>query len=703
MRIGWNRIGLFVFGASLVACSSREPAPVVDSRDVASTTTWYLSGYLPEKPDERVWLRILGDRITAIEDKAPPASASVVQTESFVFPGLMDMHGHVKYNVLPLWSEAKSQFVNRFEWRQKYAPYKDATSLNMKPIKGHVTCAAVRWAELKAIAGGATAMQGIGGDGSCAKGYGARNVDLQGEFDARKIRNLVDIIDPGYIRTIYIPYGFEQRMKKGMSYEKAFESFLAEEDFGGGMTVREWFDLFKEERRDLARGLRLLVGDDFNVKAGDVSPTSFRKIQASLADLLGNRYKLSDAKKLEKQLAAMEIFLFGKGTSKGYVQLTGALTDDHAADFLSKGGVLTIPSSVRRFIGMWEWPARRSVQKFFKETSKPVMFVHLSEGRRDDAYNQSEWSYLKRYGLAFPGMILIHGVGMSEREIAEASRMGVSFVWSPFSNLLLYGETLRVDAAVRARANITLGSDWSPTGSKNILDEMRLARAYADQARWKLTDEQIVEMVTINAAKALKIEDRFGRVAPGYTADLTLVARKPGQNPYTALVQSRQEDLNLVVIAGQPVFGDADLMENVAKDLGGANLVERVAEKCSAPKAFRYVWKPEYDTKKSGEGAILKASQIEKLLTATTAQYRATLKSSEQAKIAKLDPLFSCEDAAYTERFESYVSKELPANVRGRTSRRTRDRLATGWSPLVTGATEGSDEDGADAAAEGDL
>ena len=52
-------------------------------------------------------------------------------------------------------------------------------------------------------------------------------------------------------------------------------------------------------------------------------------------------------------------------------------------------------------------------------------------------------------------------------------------VWSPLSNLLLYGATARVDAAKRAGVRIGLGSDWSPSGSKNLLGELKVAWLYS--------------------------------------------------------------------------------------------------------------------------------------------------------------------------------------------------------------------------------
>ena len=48
-------------------------------------------------------------------------------------------------------------------------------------------------------------------------------------------------------------------------------------------------------------------------------------------------------------------------------------------------------------------------------------------------------------------------------------------VWSPLSNLLLYGDTTDVVAADQAGVEISISPDWGPSGSKNNLHELKVA------------------------------------------------------------------------------------------------------------------------------------------------------------------------------------------------------------------------------------
>src|SRR6185295_13544522 len=90
-------------------------------------------------------------------------------------------------------------------------------------------------------------------------------------------------------------------------------------------------------------------------------------------------------------------------------------------------------------------------------------------------------------------------------DFAVLAQKNASMIWSPLSNLLLYGGTARVDAARNAGVVIGLGSDWSPTGSKNLLGELKVAWLFNQEnlnGLFKARD--LVAMATCDAARILK-------------------------------------------------------------------------------------------------------------------------------------------------------------------------------------------------------
>jgi cytosine/adenosine deaminase-related metal-dependent hydrolase len=100
-------------------------------------------------------------------------------------------------------------------------------------------------------------------------------------------------------------------------------------------------------------------------------------------------------------------------------------------------------------------------------------------------------------------------------------------VWTPRSNVTLYGNTAVVTAAKRLGVNIALGTDWIPTGSMNMFRELTCAdelnSIYYDNT---FTDRDLWRMVTINAARALHADEVIGSIDEGLVADIAIYDAK---------------------------------------------------------------------------------------------------------------------------------------------------------------------------------
>src|SRR5262249_32758781 len=72
----------------------------------------------------------------------------------------------------------------------------------------------------------------------------------------------------------------------------------------------------------------------------------------------------------------------------------------------------------------------------------------------------------------------IHGVGLTATQYATMQAAGTSLIWSPRSNIALYGNTASITVASRLGLLIALGTDWMPSGSMNLLRELRCADAF---------------------------------------------------------------------------------------------------------------------------------------------------------------------------------------------------------------------------------
>jgi hypothetical protein len=160
-------------------------------------------------------------------------------------------------------------------------------------------------------------------------------------------------------------------------------------------------------------------------------------------------------------------------------------------------------------------------------------------------------------------------------------------VWSPFSNLLLYGGTADVAAAKAAGVPISLGCDWAPSGSRNLLNELKVAQLFSEANGGIFAARELVAMVTREAAGLLGWERVVGAIEEGKRADLIVVEGTSG-DPYQQLIRAKESDLVLVMINGVGRFGDATLMRKLglageAITIGGARRMLFLAHPAEDP------------------------------------------------------------------------------------------------------------------------
>ncbi len=200
--------------------------------------------------------------------------------------------------------------------------------------------------------------------------------------------------------------------------------------------------------------------------------------------------------------------------------------------------------------------------------SSTCLLLHLAEGTDPAARGHFESLHVAGDDWAItPALAGIHCVALERADFDVMAERGASMVWSPFSNLLLYGETAKIDQAKAAGLTIGMGSDWSPSGSKNLLGELKVARLFdADRAVFP-RDRDLVATATRDAARILRWDAKLGTIETGKRADLLILTGRSG-DPYERLLGARETSIRMVAIDGVPRCGAVDLMGEF--DLGPA-------------------------------------------------------------------------------------------------------------------------------------
>ena len=151
---------------------------------------------------------------------------------------------------------------------------------------------------------------------------------------------------------------------------------------------------------------------------------------------------------------------------------------------------------------------------------------HTSEGIDGTARNEFLCQSSTTYDITTPGVsnnlllgktAMIHAIGLQSADLGAMAAAGTGLIWSPRSNVTLYGDTARVTTAARLGVEIALGTDWMPTGSMNLLRELRCADGLNETYLGRFfTDAQLWQMVTAERRRAHRHRrrDRPARARP---------------------------------------------------------------------------------------------------------------------------------------------------------------------------------------------
>jgi 5-methylthioadenosine/S-adenosylhomocysteine deaminase len=204
--------------------------------------------------------------------------------------------------------------------------------------------------------------------------------------------------------------------------------------------------------------------------------------------------------------------------------------------------------------------AAAEVRRKVAEKRLDLVLIHVAEGKRTDPDSIKEFDLLKERGFLAPTTAVIHGVAFDKNDFGKMRSAATALVWSPQSNMILYNTTTDVVAAFREGVSIALAPDWAPSGAKNMLGEIQYA-AKLNQTTLGgfFSNQQLFEMATSIPARIAHIDDKVGAIQEGLFADIFLL-RGDATRPFDALVQSKPQDVSLVVVNGVPIYGDAALM-----------------------------------------------------------------------------------------------------------------------------------------------
>ena len=203
--------------------------------------------------------------------------------------------------------------------------------------------------------------------------------------------------------------------------------------------------------------------------------------------------------------------------------------------------------------------------------------IHVSEGPNDGYHNMERYGKrsverLQERGLLSPRAVLAHCVHLNEKEIELIARSSASVAHNPMSNMLNAVGVASLMEMVDRGVNVGLGNDGYVF---DMFENMRagfLLQRVARRNPNRPTPQEVVEMCTINAAKAYGLSS-LGSIEVGKRADIIVVRPAFTATPYSGSIYGyivsglRGSDVRDAIVDGQVVMRNRRL---VTLDVGRA-------------------------------------------------------------------------------------------------------------------------------------
>jgi cytosine/adenosine deaminase-related metal-dependent hydrolase len=177
--------------------------------------------------------------------------------------------------------------------------------------------------------------------------------------------------------------------------------------------------------------------------------------------------------------------------------------------------------------------------------------IHLAEGT--DAVAAAELGHLDALHCLAANTVLVHGVGLTVADVERVMQRRAAVIWCPASNISILGKTLDPHRLCAAGL-LALGSDSRISGSRDLLDELRMAAVHS-----KLAPAALLRLVTSDSSRILAMPE-VGGLHRGQRADMLIVG-DAGSDPYRTLLELQRRDIRAVVRGGVPAMADPDFAE----------------------------------------------------------------------------------------------------------------------------------------------
>lgn len=185
----------------------------------------------------------------------------------------------------------------------------------------------------------------------------------------------------------------------------------------------------------------------------------------------------------------------------------------------------------------------------------------LSVKEFEEATGGGDVDYLVGLDALVDNWVLIHSLHLTDDELAHVARSGASVISNSVSNSYSCDGLPRIKEMFEAGINVGLGTDGTYVNcSPDMIEQMKFTALIHNVTHMDptlMTAERVIEMATINTAKAMGIDHLVGSLEVGKKADIAVFDLGKAHitvpnRPVGALVFSAHgTDVDTVVVNGE--------------------------------------------------------------------------------------------------------------------------------------------------------
>ncbi len=153
-----------------------------------------------------------------------------------------------------------------------------------------------------------------------------------------------------------------------------------------------------------------------------------------------------------------------------------------------------------------------------------IVHMHLSETMREvhdhaGKYGERPVAWMGKNGFLSDRLVAAHCVWLEDAEMIALAKAGATPVYNPISNARLGSGVADVKKMLKRRIHVAIGTDSTASNDNlDLLQDMKFGALINN-----LAPQDVLDMATVNAAKALRLD--AGSIESGKKADIILLDR----------------------------------------------------------------------------------------------------------------------------------------------------------------------------------